>query len=87
VRTRLITSAVLCAAAAATVVAPPLAAADSCDPAVAACPNYGAQTSTSDPSMAFSPTTIASDDQFPFDSDWYFNNDIGRSGGGGHHGR
>lgn len=95
-RRRLITSAVLCAAATAvTLAVPPMAAADSCDPAIAACPNYGAQPTTNDPSLSFSPTTIADDQQYPFDDDWYFNNGDtgghphggGGGGGGGGHGR
>lgn len=89
-RTGLVKSAALCAAAAAvTLAAPPLATADSCDPAIAACPDYGTQPSTSNPSLSFSPTTIADDDQYPFDGDWYFNQNIdtsGHTGGGGHGG-
>ncbi|MGB8402493.1 MAG: hypothetical protein WCE30_00295 [Mycobacterium sp.] len=94
-RTRLIKAAVLCAATAVvTLVGPPLASADSCDPAIAACPNYGTQPSTDNPSLSFSPTTIADNDQYPFDGDWYFNQNIdesghsgGHSSGGGGHGR
>lgn len=83
-RAQLFAAAALCGV---TLVLSPPAAADSCDPQVAACPNYGAQAGADDPSLAFSPTTIAGDDQFPFDGGWYVGDVIDSGHGGGGHGR
>lgn len=85
-RARLIAGAALCGVSV-TLVLSPSASADSCDPQVAACPNYGAQAGADDPSLAFSPTTIADDDQFPFDGGWYIGDVIDSGRGGGGHGR
>lgn len=76
----------------------PLALADTCDPAVTVC--QGGDVAPSDSASSgneFSPQTTASDDQYPFDGDWYFNPAGGSTelqpshpsggggGGGGHH--
>lgn len=77
---------------AAATLAAPIAVADTCDPAVAVCQGGDIQpTNTSSPD--YSPPVSATDDQYPYDGDWYFNPAGGGtalqpahpSGGGGHH--
>jgi hypothetical protein len=74
----------------------PIAHADTCDPTATVCQGSDIQTDTSPPSAA--PSVSASDDQYPYDGDWYFNpagggtelqpehpSTGGSDGGGGHH--
>jgi hypothetical protein len=49
----------------------PLAIAEPCDPAVAVCDGGDVPTDTSSPD--YSPPVSASDEQYPYDGDWYFN--------------
>jgi hypothetical protein len=72
-RVRKFAVAVLFAASgvAAGIMAAPIAVADTCDPAVTICQGGDIQTNTSSPD--YSPPVSAADDQYPFDSDWYFN--------------
>jgi hypothetical protein len=81
---------------AAGIMAAPIAVADTCDPAVTVCQGGDVQTDNSSPDYA--PPTSATDDQYPYDSEWYFNpagggtalqpehpsGGGGSSGGGGH---
>jgi hypothetical protein len=73
----------------------PAALADSCDPAVAVCDSPGGADSPGNVQINDSPP--ASDEQYPFDSEWYFNpagggtalqpshpSGGGGGGGGGH---
>jgi hypothetical protein len=74
----------------------PMALADTCDPSVTVC--QGDDVQNGDSSADFSPPVSAADEQYPFDSDWYFNpagggtalqpehpsGGGGASGGGGH---
>lgn len=53
------------------VVGAPIAVADSCDPAVTICQGGDVQTDTG--SSDFSPSVSAPDEQYPYDSEWYFN--------------
>jgi hypothetical protein len=89
--------AVLFAAAsvAAGIVAAPIATADTCDPAATVCQGSEVQPDGSSPD--YSPPASATDEQYPYDSEWYFNpsggdnNNTssthgggGSTGGGGH---
>ncbi|PXW99164.1 hypothetical protein [Mycolicibacterium moriokaense] len=80
------------------ITAAPIAIADTCDPTATVCQGGDVQTNTSSPDYA--PTVSAADDQYPYDSDWYFNSPGGNNnsssthsgggssgggGGGGHH--
>jgi len=84
---------------AAGIMAAPIAVADTCDPAVAVCQG-GAIVPDNSSSPDYSPPVSATDDQYPYDGDWYFNpagggtplqpahpsgGGGGTSGGGGHH--
>lgn len=85
--------------AAAGAMSTPIAVADSCDPAVTVCQGGEVQPGTS--SSDYSPPASSTDDQYPFDTDWYFNpagggtalqpnhpstgGGGGGGGGGGHH--
>jgi hypothetical protein len=74
----------------------PTAVADTCDPTATVCQGGDVQTNTSSPDYA--PPASATDDQYPYDGDWYFNpagggtalqpehpsGGGGSSGGGGH---
>ena len=78
---------------AAGIMAAPIAIADTCDPTATVCQGGDVQTNTSSPDYA--PPVSASDEQYPFDSEWYFNAGGGGTalqpqhpsggGGGGHH--
>jgi hypothetical protein len=84
---------------AAGIMAAPIAVADTCDPTVTVCQGGEVQTDNSPP--AYAPPASATDDQYPYDNDWYFNpagggtelqpehpsttGGGGSSGGGGHH--
>jgi hypothetical protein len=57
---------------AAGIMAAPIAVADTCDPAVAVCQGGDIQPSNSS-SPDYSPPVTATDDQYPYDGDWYFN--------------
>jgi hypothetical protein len=84
---------------AAGIMAAPIAVADTCDPAVAVCQGGGAVQPSNSSSPDYSPPVSATDDQYPYDSDWYFNpagggtvlqpqhptGGGGSSGGGGGH--
>ena len=81
---------------AAGIMAAPIAVADTCDPTATVCQGGDVQTNTSSPDYA--PPASATDDQYPYDSEWYFNpagggtalqpehpsGGGGSSGGGGH---
>ena len=86
--------------AAVAMMAAPIAAADTCDPAVTIC--QGGDVQTGDAPASFAPQVSAADDQYPNDEDWYFNPAGGGTalqpehpasaggggetgGGGGHH--
>jgi hypothetical protein len=56
---------------AAGIMAAPIAVADTCDPTATVCQGGDVQTNTSSPDYA--PPASATDDQYPFDSEWYFN--------------
>ena len=56
---------------AAGIMAAPIASADTCDPAVTVCQGGDVQPNTSSPDYA--PPVSAADDQYPYDSEWYFN--------------
>ena len=56
---------------AAGIMAAPIAAADTCDPTATICQGSDIQTDTSSP--VASPQISASDEQYPYDGDWYFN--------------
>lgn len=85
------------AGVAATVALAPSALADSCDPAVTTCQGDAVAPSGSGSGGDFSPQPTASDEQYPFDGEWYFNpagggtvlqpehSSGGGGGGGGHH--
>jgi uncharacterized membrane protein YgcG len=57
---------------AAGIMAAPIAVADTCDPAIAVCQG-GAIVPGNSSSPDYSPPVSASDDQYPYDSDFYFN--------------
>jgi hypothetical protein len=85
--------------AALVIAASPIALADSCDPAVVACNGPGPVDSPGNSQLTATPPAVSSDDQYPFDGDWYFNpagggtslqpnhpsGGGGGGGGGGHH--
>jgi uncharacterized membrane protein YgcG len=70
--------------------AAPIAAADTCDPAVTVCQGNEVQNG---PESNAAPTVSTSDEQYPYDGEWYFNpegggtalqpNHASGSGGGG----
>lgn len=71
---------------AAGMMAAPIAVADTCDPTATVCQGGDVQTNTSSPDYA--PPVTASDEQYPYDSEWYFaspgeGNSSSHSGGGG----
>jgi hypothetical protein len=84
------------AGAAAWIAVAPIAHADTCDPVATICEG-DVQTDTSPPSAA--PSVSASDDEYPYEGDWYFNpagggtelqpehpsTGGGSAGDGGHH--
>ena len=51
--------------------AAPIAVADTCDPAVTVC--QGADVQPGGSSTDYSPSTSATDEQYPYDNEWYFN--------------
>jgi hypothetical protein len=57
--------------AAMAIAAAPVAVADTCDPTATVCQGGDVQTDNSPPVSA--PSVSATDDQYPNDSDWYFN--------------
>ena len=57
---------------AAGIMAAPIAVADTCDPAVAVCQG-GAVVPDNSSSPDYSPPVSTTDDQYPYDGDWYFN--------------
>ena len=56
---------------AAGIMAAPIAVADTCDPTATVCQGGDVQTDTSSPDYA--PPASATDDQYPYDNEWYFN--------------
>jgi hypothetical protein len=50
----------------------PIASADTCDPSVTVCSGGDAQADSSS-SPDYSPPASSADEQYPYDSDWYFN--------------
>jgi hypothetical protein len=54
------------------ILAAPTALADTCDPAVVVCQGGDAQPADNS-SPDYSPPASASDEQYPYDGDWYFN--------------
>lgn len=56
--------------AAVAIAAAPVAVADTCDPTATVCQGSEVQTDTPPPDSA---PSVSADDQYPNDSDWYFN--------------
>jgi hypothetical protein len=56
---------------AAGIMAAPIAVADTCDPTATVCQGSDVQTNDSPPAAA--PQISATDDQYPYDNEWYFN--------------
>jgi hypothetical protein len=54
------------------IMAAPLALADTCDPAVTVCQGGDIQPAPDSSSPDYAPPVVASEDQYPFDDDWYF---------------
>jgi uncharacterized membrane protein YgcG len=71
---------------AAGIMAAPIAVADTCDPTATVCQGGDVQTDTSSPD--FAPPASATDDQYPYDNEWYFNpagGDNNQNNGGSSH--
>jgi hypothetical protein len=71
VKTSVAAALFVAAGAAAGAMSTPIAVADSCDPTATVC--QGGEVQSGPPSSDYSPPASSTDDQYPFDSEWYFN--------------